>query len=85
MENLLYGRSLNVVYDLKGAMRDRYASEAPFDTSKVLLDGNFKERIKSSPILIDPHSHKVLTRSMLLDTSASYINATNVHILGYNF
>lgn len=47
MENLLFGRSVMRLYDLKGSLRSRYVTDC---NNKVLLDQNLLEA--TSPIFV---------------------------------
>lgn len=75
MENLLFGRNVTRTYDLKGAVFSRYISDIN-DPEKVLLDQNFVEDMRISPIYIGGRTKHLLQRAIWNDTS--FLNAINV-------
>lgn len=68
MENLLFGRNISRKYDLKGAVFSRYVSTAN-DPDKVLLDENFIEDMRLSPIYVGRRTKHLLQRAIWNDTS----------------
>ena len=68
MENLLYGREIARVYDLKGSTFSRYVADASEPTS-VLLDQNFVEDMGFSPFYLAGKSKRHLQRAIWNDTS----------------
>ncbi|PKA57101.1 Putative 1-phosphatidylinositol-3-phosphate 5-kinase FAB1D [Apostasia shenzhenica] len=75
MENLLFGHSVTRTYDLKGAVFSRYVADTN-DPEKVLLDENFVEDMRLSPIYIGGRTKHLLQRAIWNDTS--FLNAINV-------
>lgn len=75
MENLLFGRNVARTYDLKGAVFSRYISDVN-DPEKVLLDQNFVEDMRLSPIYVGGKTKHLLQRAIWNDTS--FLNAINV-------
>ncbi|KAL8150799.1 hypothetical protein V2J09_020607 [Rumex salicifolius] len=69
MENLLHGRNITRVYDLKGSMRSRYAKLDSNEGNKVLLDQNMVEATENSPIFVGNITKRVLERAIWNDTS----------------
>ncbi|KAI5081874.1 hypothetical protein GOP47_0001617 [Adiantum capillus-veneris] len=68
MENLLYGRQVTRVYDLKGSLRSRYNADATAKDA-VLLDQNLLESLQSSPIYISNKAKRLLERAVWNDTA----------------
>lgn len=68
MENVLYGRNFARVYDLKGAVFSRYISDAD-EPEKVLLDQNFIEDMRTSPMYIGGRNKHLFQRAIWNDTS----------------
>lgn len=68
MENLLFGHSFSRIYDLKGAVFSRYVPDTN-DREKVLLDQNFIEDMRVSPIYIGGKTRHILQRAIWNDTS----------------
>ena len=68
MENLLYGRHINRVYDLKGSLRSRYNSDKT-GKNKVLLDENLVESMLTNPLFIGNKAKRLLERAVWNDTS----------------
>lgn len=67
MENLLYGRSIGCIYDLKGSMRSRY-NPAPTAKDSVLLDENLLETMPTAPIFVGKKAKQLLERAVWNDT-----------------
>ncbi|KAF5187379.1 1-phosphatidylinositol-3-phosphate 5-kinase FAB1A [Thalictrum thalictroides] len=67
MENLLFGRKLARLYDLKGSSRSRYNSDSS-GTNKVLLDQNLIEAMPTSPIFVGNKAKRLLERAVWNDT-----------------
>eukprot|EP00249_Psilotum_nudum_P017076 c26143_g1_i3 orf=140-2629(-) len=65
MENLLYGRHVTRVYDLKGSLRSRYNADA----TGVQLDQNLLESMLTNPIFIGNKAKRLLERAVWNDTS----------------
>lgn len=68
MENLLYGRNITRMYDLKGAVFSRYVSDSN-SPGAVLLDQNFVEDMGLSPLYIGGRTKQLLQRAIWNDTS----------------
>lgn len=68
MENLLYGRQVTRVYDLKGSLRSRYNADTKGKNS-VLLDQNLLESIQTNPIFISHKAKRLLERAVWNDTA----------------
>ncbi|MCL7037102.1 hypothetical protein MKW94_017050 [Papaver nudicaule] len=68
MENLLFGRNLTRLYDLKGSTRSRYNADAN-GSNKVLLDQNLIEAMPTSPIFVGNKAKRLLERAVWNDTS----------------
>lgn len=67
MENLLYGRHVTRLYDLKGSLRSRYNADTT--KNKVLLDQNLLESMLTNPIFIGNKAKRILERAVWNDTS----------------
>lgn len=67
MENLLFGRSLTRLYDLKGSSRSRYNADT--SKNKVLLDQNLIEAMPTDPIFMGNKAKRSLERAVWNDTS----------------
>jgi len=65
MENLVYGKNISRMYDLKGSLRSRYNPDA----TGTLLDQNLLEDMPTSPIFMTNHSKLLLERAVYNDTS----------------
>ncbi|KNC87066.1 hypothetical protein SARC_00810 [Sphaeroforma arctica JP610] len=65
MENVFYGRKIDVAFDLKGSQRSRYAETS--DKNAVLLDENFVEFITDTPIYLRGHTKLVLETAVASD------------------
>ncbi|KAL8537852.1 hypothetical protein ACS0TY_012836 [Phlomoides rotata] len=68
MENLLYGRNLSRLYDLKGSTRSRYNSDSS-GSNKVLLDQNLIEAMPTRPIFVGNKAKRLLERAVWNDTA----------------
>ncbi|KAJ3691760.1 hypothetical protein LUZ61_020924 [Rhynchospora tenuis] len=68
MENLLFGRNVTRLYDLKGSSRSRYNSDSS-GNNKVLLDQNLIEMMPTSPIFVGNKAKRVLERAIWNDTN----------------
>lgn len=68
MENLLFGRNVTRLYDLKGSCRSRYNHDLSGD-NKVLLDENLLEMMPTSPIFVGNKAKRILERAIWNDTS----------------
>ncbi|KAI3524910.1 hypothetical protein L1887_03579 [Cichorium endivia] len=68
MENLLYGRNLTRLYDLKGSSRSRYNADSS-GSNKVLLDQNLIEAMPTSPIFVGNKAKRLLERAVWNDTA----------------
>ncbi|KAG0450341.1 hypothetical protein HPP92_026955 [Vanilla planifolia] len=68
MENLLFGRNVTRLYDLKGSLRSRYNPDCN-GTNKVLLDQNLIETMPTSPIFVGNKAKRLLERAVWNDTS----------------
>eukprot|EP00253_Pinus_taeda_P000518 PITA_00518 len=68
MENLLFGRNITRLYDLKGSARSRYNADSS-GSNKVLLDQNLLEAMPTSPIFVGNRAKRLLERAVWNDTS----------------
>lgn len=68
MENLLFGRTIVRLYDLKGSSRSRYNADSS-GSNKVLLDQNLIEAMPTSPIFVGNKAKRLLERAVWNDTS----------------
>ncbi|KAJ6825386.1 1-phosphatidylinositol-3-phosphate 5-kinase FAB1B-like isoform X1 [Iris pallida] len=68
MENLLFGRTVTKLYDLKGSSRSRYNPDSS-GNNKVLLDQNLIEAMPTSPIFVGNQGKRVLERAVWNDTA----------------
>lgn len=68
MENLLVGRNISKVYDLKGSARSRYNADKT-GANKVLLDMNLLESLCKNPIFLGGKAKRKLERAVWNDTS----------------
>ncbi|WCJ39304.1 1-phosphatidylinositol-3-phosphate 5-kinase FAB1B [Euphorbia peplus] len=68
MENLLFGRNVTRLYDLKGSSRSRYNADSS-GNNKVLLDQNLIEAMPTSPIFVGNKAKRLLERAVWNDTS----------------
>lgn len=67
MENLLFGRNISCIYDLKGSTRSRYNANAS-DKNSVLLDENLVKAMPTAPIFVGKKSKQMLIRAVWNDT-----------------
>ncbi|KAL0922861.1 hypothetical protein M5K25_006891 [Dendrobium thyrsiflorum] len=79
MENLLFRRNIPRKYDLKGAVFSRYVSMAT-DPDKVLLDENFIEDMRMSPIYVSRRTKHLFQRAIWNDT---YF-LTSINVMDYS-
>eukprot|EP01134_Creolimax_fragrantissima_P004953 CFRG4953T1 len=70
MENVFHGRKIDVAFDLKGSQRSRYVERS--DKNNVLLDENFAEFIKDTPIYFRGHTKLLLDTAVANDTYFLY-------------
>ncbi|KAL3632105.1 hypothetical protein CASFOL_025089 [Castilleja foliolosa] len=68
MENILFGRNLTRLYDLKGSSRSRYNPDSS-GSNKVLLDQNLIEAMPTSPIFVGNKAKRLLERAVWNDTA----------------
>ncbi|GMH17561.1 hypothetical protein Nepgr_019402 [Nepenthes gracilis] len=68
MENLLFGRKVTRLYDLKGSSRSRYNPDSS-GSDKVLLDQNLIEAMPTCPIFVGNKAKRLLERAVWNDTS----------------
>ncbi|KAF6139802.1 hypothetical protein GIB67_009649 [Kingdonia uniflora] len=68
MENLLFQRNIERLYDLKGSARSRYNPDSS-GSNKVLLDQNLIEAMPTSPIFVGNKAKRLLERAVWNDTS----------------
>ncbi|KAJ7963358.1 1-phosphatidylinositol-3-phosphate 5-kinase [Quillaja saponaria] len=68
MENLLFGRNVTRLYDLKGSSRSRYNPDSSGSNS-VLLDQNLVEAMPTSPIFVGNKAKRLLERAVWNDTA----------------
>nr|GLL23278.1 1-phosphatidylinositol-3-phosphate 5-kinase FAB1B-like [Ipomoea trifida] len=68
MENLLFGRKITRLYDLKGSSRSRYNPDSS-GSNKVLLDQNLIESMPTSPIFVGNKAKRLLERAVWNDTA----------------
>lgn len=73
MENLLYGRSLSRIYDLKGSVRSRYNDSK--GSNAVLLDENLLETMPTAPIFVGNKAKRLLERAVWNDTAFLAVHA----------
>ncbi|MQL72762.1 hypothetical protein Taro_005122 [Colocasia esculenta] len=79
MENLLYGRDVSRIYDLKGAVYSRYVSD-PTKHNTVLLDQNFVEDMNLYPMYVGGKTKLLLQRAIWNDTSF----LTSINVMDYS-
>jgi hypothetical protein len=78
MENLTFGRNCTRLYDLKGALHDRFNS-APDGPGDVLLDQNFVNDMNSSPFYVSNKAKQKLQRALWNDTSFLNVSLQFLH------
>ena len=81
MENLLFGRNITRLYDLKGSSRSRYNADS--SNNKVLLDQNLIEAMPTSPIFVGNKAKRLLERAVWNDTS--FLAVSYAHNESYLF
>ncbi|KAF9603583.1 hypothetical protein IFM89_037082 [Coptis chinensis] len=79
MENLLFGKNITRLYDLKGSEYARYTSNAN-GIGEVLLDGNFVEDMNVSPLYVSGKTKHALERALWNDTSF----LTSINVMDYS-
>ncbi|EFJ32358.1 hypothetical protein SELMODRAFT_144057 [Selaginella moellendorffii] len=79
MENLLYGRHVTRLYDLKGSVRSRYNSDSTAKNA-VLLDQNLLESMPTAPIFVGNKAKRLLERAVWNDTSF----LANIDVMDYS-
>ncbi|XP_078440795.1 FORMS APLOID AND BINUCLEATE CELLS 1C isoform X2 [Wolffia australiana] len=79
IENLLFGRNISRVYDLKGSSRSRYNADGK-GRNKVMLDLNLVESLRSDPIFLGSKAKRSLERAIWNDTSFLAM----VHVMDYS-
>lgn len=89
MENLLFGRNVTRLYDLKGSSRSRYNPDSS-GSNKVLLDQNLIEAMPTSPIFVGNKAKRLLERAVWNDTAFLavssdhlFLSSTNLYNLTY--
>ena len=80
MENLLFGRTVKRLYDLKGSSRARYNPDSS-GSNKVLLDQNLIEAMPTSPIFVGNKAKRLLERAVWNDTAFLAVSFTLLQIL----
>ncbi|TMW65871.1 hypothetical protein Poli38472_003636 [Pythium oligandrum] len=85
MENLMYGRDVNLTFDLKGKMEGRY-KEHDFTRSTVLWDRNFVEMAGGIPLPLQESAMSLLLSAIANDTTfLASVQATDYSMLvGYD-
>ena len=79
MENLLYGRSVDRIFDLKGSTRHRFVQESG-QPHEVLQDENLMQRAQSSPLLVREHSKRILRTALHNDS----LFLTEMNVMDYS-
>lgn len=79
MENLLFGRNVTRLYDLKGSSRSRYNPDSS-GSNKVLLDQNLIESMPTSPIFVGNKAKRLLERAVWNDTSFLAVSIGNAGV-----
>ncbi|KAK8931409.1 1-phosphatidylinositol-3-phosphate 5-kinase FAB1A [Platanthera zijinensis] len=79
MENLLFGRNITRLYDLKGYSRSRYNLDCN-GNNKLLLDKNLIEAMLTSPIFVGNKAKRLLERAVWNDTSF----LASMDVMGYS-
>lgn len=83
MENLLFGRTVKRLYDLKGSTRARYNPDSS-GSNKVLLDQNLIEAMPTCPIFVGNKAKRLLERAVWNDTAFLAVSFTLVQNI-YSF
>ena len=83
MENLVYGREIDILFDLKGKMEGRFKQD---DSSGVLWDRNFVEMAGGMPVPVQESAMSLLLSASINDTKfLSSIEITDYSMLvGYD-
>lgn len=84
MENLLFGRNIVRLYDLKGSSRSRYNPDSS-GSNKVLLDQNLIEAMPTSPIFVGNKAKRLLERAVWNDTSFLAVCIRNALAINKNY
>lgn len=79
MENLLYGRHVDKIFDLKGSTRHRLVHETG-RAHEVLLDENLLHYAQTSPVLVREHSKRILRAALYNDT----LFLTEMNVMDYS-
>lgn len=79
MENLLFGRNITRLYDLKGSSRSRYNPDSS-GSNKVLLDQNLIEAMPTSPIFVGNKAKRVLERAVWNDTAFLAVSSDHLSL-----
>ena len=79
MENLLYGRSIDKIFDLKGSTRNRYVQETG-RAGEVLLDENLVHDTRTNPFLVREHSKRILRTALYNDS----LFLTEMNVMDYS-
>ncbi|WFD27134.1 1-phosphatidylinositol-3-phosphate 5-kinase [Malassezia nana] len=79
MENLLYGRAVDKIFDLKGSTRHRLVQETG-RPHEVLLDENLLHYAQTSPLLVREHSKRILRAALYNDT----LFLTEMNVMDYS-
>lgn len=79
MENLLYGRHVDKIFDLKGSTRNRLVHETG-RPHEVLLDENLLHYTQTSPVLVREHSKRILRAALYNDT----LFLTEMNVMDYS-
>ena len=79
MENLLYGRSVDRIFDLKGSTRHRFVQENG-QPHEVLQDENLMQLAQSSPLLVREHSKRILRTALHNDS----LFLTEMNVMDYS-
>ncbi|VDP04144.1 unnamed protein product [Soboliphyme baturini] len=80
MEYLFYDRNISEIYDLKGSLRNRWASEKQHQTDIVLLDENLLEKVCTDSFYLHPFSKLTLNATINGDTKLLSEN----HVMDYS-
>ncbi|MCL7034095.1 hypothetical protein MKW94_016970 [Papaver nudicaule] len=78
MENVIFGRNITRMYDLKGTQYARYTPHA--DGKEVYLDENFVEDVSVSPLFMSQKTKQHLQRAIWNDTSF----LTSINVMDYS-
>ncbi|CAB3400156.1 unnamed protein product [Caenorhabditis bovis] len=76
MEYLFYNHNVSKVWDLKGSLRNRFASAGKSSAEMVLLDENFVKDLWNQQLYVLPHSKAALNQAISNDShflSSQYI------------